>query len=162
TRFLDDPEMQECVKQSTLDLADLKKAPKGVTIYLCLPQYFMNTHSGWLRMMIALSLYEMQITPGRPASGHRVLMCLDEFAGLKRMDVIEDNIAQIAGFGVKLFVILQSLEQLRGTYENSWETFLANCGLKIFFDVGDYFTREYVAKYIGETELIRETRSTSE
>ena len=162
TRFLDEPEMKRCLETSDFRLSDLKTDPKGVTIYLCLPQYFMNSHSGWLRMMIALTVYEMQVLPDWPACGHRVLLCLDEFAGLKRMDIIEDTVAQIAGFGVKLFIVLQSLEQLKGTYEKKWETFLANCGLKIFFDLGEQFSREYVSKFIGETEVVRQTRTTNE
>lgn len=157
TRFLDDPQMKRCLETSDFKISDLKTNPKGTTLYLCLPQYFMNSHSGWLRMMIALTIYDMQVIQEWPACGHRVLICLDEFAGLKKMDIIEDNIAQIAGFGVKLFIVLQSLEQLKGTYDKKWETFLSNCGLKIFFDLGDHFSREYVSKFIGETEQIRET-----
>lgn len=162
TRFLDDSEMRNCLEKSTFKLAELKTNPKGVSVYLCLPQHSMNTHSAWLRMMIALTIYEMQARQDLPATGHRVMVCLDEFPVLKRMDIIEDNIAFIAGFGVKLFIILQSLEQLKGTYEKKWETFLSNCSLKIFFDVGEHFSREYIAKLIGETELIRETNTTSE
>ena len=51
-------------------------------------------------------------------------MVLDEFAGLKRMEVIENAVAQIAGYGVKLFFVLQSLEQLKAVYKDNWETFL--------------------------------------
>ena len=52
---------------------------------------------------------------GRPATGHPILMLLDEFAGLKRMEVIETAAgAQIAGYGVKLFFVLQSLEAAQG------------------------------------------------
>jgi hypothetical protein len=39
-------------------------------------------------MMIALTVTEMEKVRGRPATGHPVLMVLDEFAGLKRMEVI--------------------------------------------------------------------------
>ena len=76
-------------------------------------------------------------------------MVLDEFAGLKRMTSIENAVAQIAGFGVKLFFVLQSLEQLKHTYKDSWETFLANAGLKIFFSNEDNFTKDYVSKLAG-------------
>ena len=89
-------------------------------------------------------------------------MVLDEFAGLKRMEVIENAVAQIAGYGVKLFFVLQSLEQLKAVYKDNWETFLANSGLKVFFNLEDHFSREYVSKLIGETEVIREVRSASE
>jgi hypothetical protein len=113
-------------------------------------------------MMVALTTTEMEITRGQPAAGYPVLMVLDEFAGLKRMAAIENAVAQIAGFGVKLFFVLQSLEQLKATYKDSWETFLANAGVKVFFSIEDHFTREYVSKLVGETELIREVHSTNE
>src|SRR6185503_260915 len=93
---------------------------------------------------------------------HRILFCLDEFASLKRMEVIENAVAQIAGYGVKLMFVLQSLEQLKATYKDKWETFLSNCGLKIYFALEDYFSREYVSKFIGETEVIREGRTSSQ
>lgn len=156
TEFLDSPGMQACLETSDFKLSDLKTDPKGVSVYLSLPQRYMGEHFRWLRMMITLAMTEMEATKGQPATGHRVLMCLDEFAGLKRMEVIENAVAQIAGYGVKLFFVLQSLEQLKATYKDNWETFLSNAGLKIFFGIDDHFTREYVSKFIGETELLRE------
>src|SRR5208283_3970242 len=95
-------------------------------------------------------------------TGHRILMVLDEFAGMQRMEVVENAVAQIAGYGVKLFFVLQSLEQLKSVYKDNWETFLANSGLKVFFNLEDNFSRDYVSKLIGETEVIREVRSASD
>jgi type IV secretory pathway TraG/TraD family ATPase VirD4 len=162
TEFMDSPAMQRCLEASDFKLSDLKTSKAGVSIYLSLPQRYMNTHYRWLRMMIALTVTEMEIFRGRPASGAPVLMVLDEFAGLKRMEVIETAVAQIAGFGVKLFFVLQSLEQLKAVYKDNWETFLSNAGLKIFFGMDDHFSREYVSKLIGETEIMRDVRSTGE
>jgi type IV secretory pathway TraG/TraD family ATPase VirD4 len=156
TEFLDSPAMQRCLAKSDFKLSELKTRPEGMTLYLSLPQRFMNTHHRWLRMMVVLTTTQMEITRGNPATGHPVLMILDEFAGLKRMEAIEKGVAQLAGFGVKLFFVLQSLEQLKGTYPGHWETFLANAGLKVFFSIEDHFTREYVSKLAGETEIIRE------
>ena len=61
-----------------------------------------------------------------------------------------------------MFFVLQSLEQLKAVYKDNWETFLANSGLKVFFNLEDHFSREYVSKLIGETEVIREVKSESE
>jgi type IV secretory pathway TraG/TraD family ATPase VirD4 len=162
TEFLDSPGMCRCLEKSDFKLSELKTRPEGLTLYLCLPQRYMDTHYRWLRMMVALTTTEMEVTRGNPATGHPVLMVLDEFAGLRRMEAIENAVAQIAGFGVKLFFVLQSLEQLKATYKDKWETFLANAGLKIFFSIEDHFTREYVSKLVGETELIRELQSVNE
>ena len=162
TEFIDSPAMQRCLEGSDFQLSELKTRPGGLSLYLCLPQRYMSTHYRWLRMMIALIVTEMEKVRGRPATGHPVLMVIDEFAGLKRMEVIENAVAQIAGYGVKLFFVLQSLEQLKAVYKDNWETFLANSGLKVFFNVEDHFSREYVSKLIGETEVIREVRSESD
>lgn len=162
TEFLDSPDMQACVGASDFRLPDLKTDSNGVSLYLSLPQRYMGEHFRWLRMMITLIVNEMEAAPDQPATGHRVLMCLDEFAGLKRMEVIENAVAQIAGFGVKLFFVLQSLEQLKSTYKGNWETFLANAGLKIFYGLDDHFSRKYVSDFIGETELLRELTTSNE
>ncbi|MBZ5608794.1 MAG: type IV secretory system conjugative DNA transfer family protein [Acidobacteriia bacterium] len=159
TEFIDSPAMQRLLEASDFQLSELKTRPEGLSLYLCLPQRYMNTHYRWLRMMISLTVTEMEKVRGRPATGHPILMVLDEFAGLKRMEVIETAAAQIAGYGVKLFFVLQSLEQLKATYKDNWETFLANSGLKVFFNLEDNFSRDYVSKLIGETEVIREVRS---
>jgi len=159
TEFIDSPAMQRLLEASDFKLSELKTRPEGLSLYLCLPQRYMNTHYRWLRMMISLTVTEMEKVRGRPATGHPILMVLDEFAGLKRMEVIETAAAQIAGYGVKLFFVLQSLEQLKAVYKDNWETFLANSGLKVFFNLEDNFSRDYVSKLIGETEVIREVRS---
>lgn len=162
TEFLDSPGMRRVLATSDFKLSELKTRREGMTLYLSLPQRYMDTHYRWLRMMVALTTTEMEIVRGRPAAGYPVLMVLDEFAGLKRMTAIENAVAQIAGFGVKLFFVLQSLEQLKYIYKDNWETFLSNAGVKVFFSIEDHFTREYVSKLIGETELIRELRSSNE
>ena len=162
TEFIDSPAMQRLLAASDFQLSELKTRPEGMSLYLCLPQRYMNTHFRWLRMMIGLTVTEMEKVRGRPATGHPVLMLLDEFAALKRMETIENAVAQIAGQGVKMFFVLQSLEQLKAVYKDNWETFLANSGLKVFFDLEDYFSREYVSKLIGETEVVREVKSESE
>ena len=162
TEFIDSPPMQRLLGASDFQLSELKTRPEGLSLYLSLPERYMNTHFRWLRMMVVLTVTEMEKVRGRPAAGHPVLLMLDEFAGLERMEVIEHAVAQIAGFGVKMFFVLQTLPQLKDVYKDNWETFLANSGLKVFFNLEDNFSREYVSKLIGETEVIREVRSASD
>lgn len=163
TDFIDSPPMQRILATTTpgFNLAKLKTDPMGISVFLSLPQRFMNTHFRWLRMMVSLTVTEMEKTPGQPASGHRVLMILDEFAGLKRLEVIENAAAQIAGFGVKMFTIVQTLTQLKAIYKDNWEVFIANAGTRMFFSIDDQFTRDYVSKYLGETEVVRTSKNVS-
>lgn len=164
TEFIDSLPMQRLLAETTpgFSLSQLKTDPQGISIFLSLPQRFMNTHFRWLRMMTSLVITEMEKTPGQPQSGHPVLLLLDEFAGLKKMDIIENAAAQIAGFGVKMCFVVQTLTQLKNVYKDNWEIFVGNAGIKLFFGIDDKFTREYISKYLGETEIIRKTKNASE
>ena len=141
TEFLDGPPMQRLLEASDFDLEALKTDPEGLTIYLTLPQRYMSTHYRWLRLMISLAVGDMERIKGRPATGYPTLFVLDEFAGLKRMEAVENAAAQAAGFGVKFLFVLQNLPQLKEIYDDSWETFLGNSGLRLFFQIDDNFTR---------------------
>lgn len=65
------------------------------------------------------------------------------------MRSIESAAGQIAGFGVKLFTIVQDLTQLQRFYDRSWETFVGNAGASLFFGVSDVASSEYISKKLG-------------
>lgn len=159
TEFIEGGVMRETLAHSGFSLKELKTAPRGASLYLCLPQRYMETHYRWLRMMVTLIVGEMERTPGQAENGHRLLMMLDEFAALRRMRVVENAAAQLAGFGVKMVFVVQTLAQLKDVYRDNWETLVANAGTRIFFCNDDQFTRDYASRLVGETETVREGRS---
>lgn len=148
-KFLDLPELAGVLETHDFELADLKR--KGVTVYLCLPARHMDTCSRWLRLFVNLTLQAMESTPGRPA--RPVLFCLDEFHILGPMRQIETAAAQIAGFGVKLWPVLQDLGQLKALYGERWETFMGNAGVLQFFGNNDLTTLEWISKRLGKTSI---------
>lgn len=162
TEFLDSFEMKKVLERSDFSLSDLKTDPRGVSLYLCLPQRYTAEHYRWLRLMNTLVITMMEEVKEQPATGHRVLMVLDEFLLLEYMKVIERAVPYIAGYGLTMFFVVQSLEHLKKVYSETWETLIANCGIKMFYAVGDHFSRKYISDLIGETEVIREAESWSE
>jgi type IV secretion system protein VirD4 len=147
----------------SLEIDELKDAPGGVTVYLCLPARFIPTHARFLRLLLNLMLYRMEAQGlAQPACGHPVLFILDEFAAVGRMDSIEKAAGLMAGFGVKLWPFLQDLGQLKRHYKESWETFLANAGVLQFFANADMTTLDWLSKRLGQTEVIRETTGSSD
>ncbi len=145
TAFLDSPALASTLQNSDFELADLKR--KKTTVYLCLPASNMGTHSKWLRTIITLALRACERVPEAPALP--VLFVLDEFAVLGHMQAIESAAGQMAGFGVKLWVILQDLSQLKHHYKDSWETFFGNAAIATFHGVADMTTLEYLSKRLG-------------
>ena len=69
TEFLDSPGMRRTMERSDFKLSELKTRATGMTLYLSLPQRYMDTHYRWLRMMVALTVTEMEKTRGKPATG---------------------------------------------------------------------------------------------
>ncbi|MFT8247167.1 type IV secretory system conjugative DNA transfer family protein, partial [Roseomonas sp. BN140053] len=156
-KFLNFPGIREVVQGGGVDLHQLKTKP--TTIYLCLPARHFGSCSRWLRLFINLTLQAMEESDAPPAGGVPVLMVLDEFATLGRMKQIEEAAGQIAGFGVKLWPILQDLGQLKSLYEDRWETFLGNAGIVQFFGNNDLTTLDWISKRCGRTTI--RTRSDS-
>lgn len=148
-------------KSMSFPLEALKNDPQGCTIYLCLPVTELSTHAGIVRMLIQQTIKMMERTPGPPAAGHQVLFMLDEFATLRHLRVLEDAAPYMAGFGVKLWAIVQDIGQLRSLYKERWETFLGNAGVVTAFANADNGTREYLSQLLGRAEVRRATQSTS-
>jgi type IV secretion system protein VirD4 len=160
TDFLEGAAMRRVLTGHDFRLEDLKKS--RVTVYLCLPATRLGTHGRWLRLMVGLALEAMERTGPLAEGNHPVLFCLDEFAALGHMESIEKAAGQIAGFGVKLWPVVQDLTQLKRDYREAWETFMGNAGLLTFFGNTDLTTLEHVSKRLGECEVISTVTNVSE
>jgi len=68
-----------------------------------------------------LTVTEMEIVRGKPATGFPVLMVLDEFAGLKRMEVIEHAVAQIGGQWREIVFRAAKPGAVEGGLQENWE-----------------------------------------
>lgn len=149
-KFLSYKAMQNVLSgEGDFDLTELKTAPDGMTIYLCLPAGRLGTCNRWLRLFINLALESMERAAAKPKIP--VLFCMDEFPVLGHMKHIEDAAGQIAGYGVKLWPIIQDLSQLKSLYKDRWETFMGNAGVMQFFGNNDVTTLEWITRRLGKT-----------
>lgn len=147
--FLESPQLGRALAQSAFALADLKRKP--CTVYLCLPASRMGTHSRWLRLIVNLAIAALERERTKPPLP--VLFVLEEFAALGHMRSLENAVAYMRGFGVKLWAVLQDITQLKRHYKESWETFLGNAGVLQAFSVNDLTTLKYLSERLGQTTL---------
>jgi type IV secretion system protein VirD4 len=149
TAFLDSPLLRETLRKSDFKLSDLKRG--SVTVFLCLPAGRMLSHANWLRTIIDLAMaqFEDDITETKIP----LLMVLDEFPVLGYMRTIEAAAGQIAGFGVKLWTIVQDITQLQRLYRDTWETFVANSGVVTAFANTDGSTLKYLSEALGRLTM---------
>jgi type IV secretion system protein VirD4 len=157
THFLDSPRMRRVLSCSTFDFADLKR--DRISVFLILPSDRIDGYSRWLRLMIACGLLATTRTVGQPKD--RILFLLDEFGHLRRMHPVQRDIGLAGGYGVRFWIILQDLSQLKSTYPDSWQTFLANAEVLQAFGTNDWDTAEYLSKMTGEATIQVRTENRS-
>lgn len=154
TEFLDSLPVREATQGMSFDLEAFRSDP-GATLYLVLPEWRMAGQSRWLRLVLTVLLQYLQKNPKINREDPPVLVLLDEFATLDHMKIIERAIGYIAGFGVRIWTILQDISQLQKIYGKSWETFLGNAGILTAFGNIDQSTLSYMSKRIGQAEVPR-------
>lgn len=147
--FLDSNAMARVLETSDIRLSELKSG--RATLYLCLPATRMGTHARWLRVIINLALIAFERT--KTSAEIPVLMVLDEFAVLGHMKSVETAAGLMAGFGVKLWVVLQDITQIKRLYKESWETFVGNAGVTTFWSNSDKSTLDYLSDKLGQTAV---------
>lgn len=151
TKFLDYTAFRKVLTKSDFRLGELKRDPKGLSVYLCFPATRADLSKRWMRLFVNQMLDAMEREKTKPAAP--VLVCLDEFPVLGYMKQIETAAGLIASFGVKLWFILQDWSQGKALYGDRWETFVGNAGLLQFFGNNDLSTTEYISKRLGKTQV---------
>jgi len=148
--------MSECLQGNSVDLRDFRRS--SLALYASLPAMRMTDLSGWLRLIVQLTLAAHEEVPTTDRFRQTLLM-LDEFNILGRLSCLEVAAAQIAGLGAKIWAVAQDLGQIKSKYRDSWETFIGNAGMLNFFSLADATTLEYVSKRLDRTSCI--SRSTN-
>lgn len=157
TAFLDFRSMRRNLRNGSFSLRDLKRNPKGVTIYICLPATRMGVLNRWLRILVNQLIDAMEFETTVPKSP--VVAFLDEFPVLGFMKQLQDAIGQVASFHLKLWVIIQDWGQGKALYKDRWESFTANAGVTQFFANTDLATTQYISSKLGKTPVISTRQS---
>jgi type IV secretion system protein VirD4 len=84
----------------------------------------------------------------REARKHQLLMMLDEFPALGRLDFFETSLAFMAGYGVRAFLIAQSLNQIEKAY-GEHNSILDNCHVRVAFATNDERTARRISDALG-------------
>ena len=86
----------------------------------------------------------------QPHEKYGVLMMMDEFPTLGKMEQFLSGIAYFRGYKVRLFLIIQDTEQLKGIYEESgMNSFLSNSTYRITFAANNVETANLISQLIG-------------
>jgi type IV secretion system protein VirD4 len=81
---------------------------------------------------------------------------LDEFPALGRLDFFESALAFMAGYGIKSFLIAQSLNQIEKAYGAN-NSVLDNCHVRVAFATNDERTAKRVSDALGTATELRDS-----
>jgi type IV secretion system protein VirD4 len=144
-----DPVIARNTAESDFRIADLVGADAPVSLYLVVPPSDLTRTRPLIRLM--LNQIGRQLTESmQAASKHRLLLLLDEFPSLGRLEFFETALAFIAGYGLKAFLIAQSLNQLEKAYGAN-NAILDNCGVRFTYAANDDRTARRISDLLGQT-----------
>ena len=147
-----DPVIARNTSKSEFRIEDLMNADNPVSLYLVVPPSDLARTRPIIRLMlnqIGRRLTESMEFGGKTAYRHRLLLLLDEFPSLGRLDFFETALAFIAGYGLKAFLIAQSLNQLEKAYGPS-NSILDNCHIRFAYAANDDKTAKRISDLLGQ------------
>lgn len=147
-----DPVIAEVTSASDWRISDLARPDKPMSLYLVVPPSDLSRTKPLMRLV--LNQIGRRLTEAMPESGRRkILLMLDEFPALGRLDFFESALAFMAGYGVRAYLIAQSLNQIEKAYGPN-NAILDNCHVRIAFSTNDERTAKRISEALGaKTEL---------
>jgi type IV secretion system protein VirD4 len=128
------------------------------SLYLVVPPSDVSRTKPLIRLM--LNQIVRRLTETLVAKGQRqgMLLMLDELPVLGRLDFLESTLAFMAGYGVKAFLITQSLNQVERAYGPN-NAILDNCHVRVCFATNDERTAKRVSEALGTATEERAMRN---
>lgn len=143
-----DPVIAKVTGSSQWRIADLMEGDAPVSLYLVVPPGDISRTKPLIRLIlnqIGRRLTEELNPAARP---RRLLLMLDEFPALGRLDFFESALAFMAGYGIKAFLIAQSLNQIEKAYGLN-NAILDNCHVRVSFATNDERTAKRISDALG-------------
>lgn len=166
-----DPVVAENTARSDFNIKSLMGDAKGekippTSLYLVVPPSDKDRLKPLIRLIINQVVRrlteEMEFKDGRSVAGyqHRLLLMIDEFPSLGKLDIFAESLAFIAGYGLKAYLITQDISQLYAAYGRD-ESIVSNCHVRIAYAPNKVETAEWLSKMLGQTTITMGTYSTS-
>ncbi len=143
-----DPVIAEVTQSSDWRIADLLGGKEPVSLFLVVPPSDISRTKPLIRLILNQIGRRLTEELNTKAQRHRLLMMLDEFPALGRLDFFESALAFMAGYGIKSFLIAQSLNQIERAYGKN-NAILDNCHVRVAFATNDEGTAKRVSESLG-------------
>jgi type IV secretion system protein VirD4 len=149
-----DPVVAKVTRRCDWRIADLVEAREPVTLYLVVPPSDIVRTKPLVRLVLNQVGRRLTEALENKRRRHRLLLMLDEFPALGRLDFFESQLAFMAGYGIRSFLIAQSLNQIERAYGPN-NAILDNCHVRVAFATNDERTAKRVSDALGTATEMR-------
>jgi type IV secretion system protein VirD4 len=156
------PVLANATNATDFDITSIRCKP--TTIFVDIPTNKLD-ESGKLLNIFFSTVIGNNLTKqlgDEPDLKYQMLMLMDEFTAMGRVDVWAKRISISASYGVRDLCIIQSRAQLRGTYgDNDAQNFITNHGAQIVFTPREQNDANEYSEMLGYQTIRKEHRSRS-
>jgi type IV secretion system protein VirD4 len=164
-----DPLVAKNISRSDFSIRDLMHHASPVSLYIVTQPNDKTRLRPLVRIMANMIVRKLadrlEFENGQPVAHykHRLLLMLDEFPSLGKLEIFQESLAYIAGYGIKAYLVCQDINQLksRETGYGHDEAISSNCHIQNAFPPNRIETAEHLSKLTGQTTVIKEQITTS-
>jgi type IV secretion system protein VirD4 len=149
-----DPVVAKVTGRSDWHIRDLVDGARPISLYLVVPPSDIARTKPLMRLVLNQIGRRLTESLDTGRGRQKLLLMLDEFATLGRLDFFEGQLAFMAGYGIRSFLITQSLNQLERAYGPN-HAILDNCHIRIAFSTNDERTAKRVSDALGTATEMR-------
>ncbi|SDJ96352.1 Type IV secretory system Conjugative DNA transfer [Bradyrhizobium sp. Rc2d] len=131
-----DPVVAEVTRRCDWRISDIVGGDRATTLYLVVPPSDINRTKRLIRLILNQIGRRLTEHLQAKARRRRLLLMLDDFLALGRLDFFESALAFMAGYGIKSFLIAQSLNQIKKVYGPN-NSILDNCHVQVPATISD-------------------------
>jgi type IV secretion system protein VirD4 len=156
------PILADATNASDFDVRQLRK--RLMSVYMVIPPEKLGESAKLLNIFFSMVINSnLDQTPQEdPSNKYQLLMVLDEFATMGRVDALANRISIIGGYGVRSLVIVQSRAQLRAVYgPDDAQNLITNHSVSIVFTPREQADANEYSEMLGYRTIRKKHRSTS-
>ncbi len=160
-RLYRDPVVARNISRSDFHIKDLMNHEIPVSLYIVANPDNKDRLRPLIRILLSTIVRhnagKMDFEKGRPKPRykHRLLMLIDEFPSFGKLSILEESLAFVAGYGIKMYLIAQDTAQLHAAYGKN-ESITSNCHVQNAYAPNKLETAEYISKLTGMATVVKE------
>lgn len=157
-----DPIVARNTSSSDFRILDLMQGDHPMSLYLVVPDSDRLRLKPLIRLMMTMMTQRLVEVLNPKENKHRLLMLIDEFPRLSRMPFFSDALSYVAGYNIKVMLIMQSKGQLDAPDSyGKGNTIIESCRVRCVYTPQDPDTAQWISDALGpKTEVHQQTTYT--